>query len=310
MKSSARPRTRCFLGCVIAFGLTACGSSVYSSAARDDSAAARKEDAIIALNGSDYEKASDTLARLWQEGRTNELAQLYGIALLGRAGIDLFEQVTNALAEAGKSGQKKEGSAGNKILDTISAILPDMTDAQLAFVRSAITVLQAAPDQTNAGLKFQKCLTAGIYAAPTLSGITTSVASLQATLDALPGKLQSSGTTCGASAATIAEVGAELNAAIAAAGRLSQRLADVSSVVGECLPGGSGEKVNEITSKVSRLTANADKGCGVPVNQQLGRFTLPTCMNAFVASSGSGTAGNGVVEGCELFVNCSNGSCF
>ena len=298
--------------CVV---MASCGTSIYKPVGKSKSDEAKKEDAILALNNDDYEQATARLGELWDKSKSNEIAQLYAIALVGKAGINLFKSVTDALtADSASSSADEKSSAGNKVLDKISNLIPDLSDAQLAEIKYAIDVLQAAPNQTSTGLKFQKCLVAGIYAAPALAGITTTVAKIQTTLNALPAKLGTStgSNACTASADAENQAGQELSDVITAAGKLASRVTEISAIVGACLPAGSGEAVNEVTAKVTKLKTNADKGCAIPATQTIGAFTLPSCMNTFISSGGGATAvaSDGLVAGCEVFLNCSDGKCF
>ena len=292
--------------------LAACGQSLYAPAANKDTAEARKEAAVIALDKDDYQGAANSMAKLWETDKTNENAQLYAISLLGVAGFSLFDVVKSALTSA--SSTSKESSAGNAILDQIAGVIgTNVTEEQLGTIRAAIDILEAAPDQTSAGLKFQKCLTAGIYAAPTLGGLAAKLAALNATLQSLPTKLAASGSSCGASASEVTAIGNELTGVITDAALLAARVKDIEAVVGKCLPAGSASSVNEITTKVNALATNADKGCAIPATQTIGTYTLPTCMNTFVLAAGGSTAvaSDKKIAGCEVFLNCTGSSaCF
>jgi hypothetical protein len=291
-----------------------CGKSLYSVAANKKSDDAVYQDAILALNNDDYDTAADKLESLWNKKETQDLAQLFAISLLGKAGFSLFDVIQKALSAVSESDGDKDGSTGNAILDKISSVVgSSVTDDQLDTIKKAISILSQAPDQANTGLKFQKCLTAGIYAAPTLAGLTTTIAKLNTTLEALPTKLGSSGFTCGASSTVVNEVGEELSEVITQAASLATRVQDIESIVGACLPEGSTSNVNEVTTKVTNLATKSDKGCSIPASQQIGTFTLPSCMNDFVLASGGSTAAanDNKIAGCEVFLNCSGGtSCF
>jgi hypothetical protein len=295
------------------FVLPGCGKSIYSPAAQKQTDEALKEEAVIALNSSDYDKAEKPLEKLWKEQKTNELAQLYAVTLLGKAGFDLFDVVKKALLSISDSSEK-QSAAGNAILDRISNVVgSELTQVQFDYLKQAIDVLLAAPDQKNAGVAFQKCLTAGIYAAPTLANLASQVTEIKATLQALPSRVQASGSSCGASTATINAIGEDLTALITSTATMASRIKDIESIMGECLPKGSAAGVNEITSKVAKLSTQADKGCTIPSNQTIGAYTLPSCMNTFVLASGgsSAQASDGTIAGCEVFIHCSSpNSCF
>jgi hypothetical protein len=290
----------------------ACGKSLYSPAANKDTDESRREAAIIALNDEDYDTAVENMNTLWAKSKSNENAQLLAISLLGSAGFSLFDVVRNALESASET--TKDSAAGNAILDRITAVVGDgVTDAQLVIIRLAIDVLKAAPDQASAGLKFQTCLTAGIYAAPTLGSLSSKVAALNTSLQTLPTRLQATGASCGASAATVSSIGAELTDVLTETALLASRINDIKDVLGDCLPAGSADQVNELTTQVTSLATKADKGCTIPSSQAIGSYTLPSCMNTFVRAAGGSTAraSDGTIAGCEVFLNCTGGSsCF
>ena len=94
---------------------------------------------------------------------------------------------------------------------------------------------------------------------------------------------------------------------------LANRIQEVQTIMGDCLPSGAAEAVNQITRKIAKLTTNADKGCSIPSTQKIGNFTLPTCLNDFVLASGGNTAvaSDKKIAGCEVFLNCAGStSCF
>jgi len=307
MRFKIVPLLAVFLSCV------SCGRSVYSPAATKDTDEGLKEDAIIALNGDDYVTATSRLEELWTRVKTNETAQLYAISLLGTSGFNLFDLVKKALTSV-TDESKKSSSAGNAILDKISAIVgTNVTDLQLDTMKKAIDILAAAPDQTSAGLKFQKCLTAGLYAAPTLGALTARIATINTTLNTLPAKLGAVGASCSASASEVSTLGAQLTGIINDTATLAARIKSIETVVGECLPKEATSSVNTITTQVNKLSTSADKGCTIPATQVIGSYTLPSCMNDFVLAAGGSTAvsGDKKIAGCEVFLNCSGGStCF
>jgi hypothetical protein len=315
MKILIQSKTLHFFVTLVTLGsvLNACGKSIYSPAANKKTNDAVLQDAILALNSDRYEEASSKLESVWESNKTLEISQLYSISLLGQAGFSLFDVIKKALATVTDSNSK-QNSAGNAILDKISSIVgTNLTEAQYTLLKKAVTVLNSADDQSNAGLKFQKCLTAGIYAAPTIAGLSSSILELQTKLKELPTKLSASGATCGASSATINETGASLTLTISQAASLASKIQDIESVMGDCLPAGTAESVNQITKKVANLVTKADKGCSIPSTQTVGSYTLPSCMNTFVLESGGSTAvsGDKKLSGCEVFLNCVGASsCF
>ena len=317
---------------LVSIALLGCGSSLFSSFGKNESEESLKTDAILALNKSDFETATTKMEKLWNLGPTNQKAQLYAISLVGLAGFDLFCIIKQAVASLQKSPltegdsckkdatpsatatpTSSDSSSGTQILSILSQFVgTSITDENEARLKKAIEILSLAPDAKDAGIVFQKCLTGGIYSVPTLSELTTSISSIQSTLQSLPTKLgaASGSTTCNASTTVVDEAGAELTSLLTNVANVSKAVEILSNVLGECLPADSKESVNAVTAQVNKIVAAADKGCSIPSTQQLGNYTLPSCMNSFVTSSSTtAVASDGIIAGCELFINCAGGSC-
>lgn len=310
-----------------------CGKSIYKPVSSNKSDEAKTQDAIIALNNDKYGEASAKLSEVWSTNKGNEIAQLYSVAILGEAGVNLFCLVKQSLSisagqdpnsspscphvtiseSATTSTTSNTTASGNDILNNISALVASsLTDDALVKIKSAIEILKLAQDQTSPGIVFQKCLIGGIYAAPALTSLLSSIETIKATLAALPAKVGASTGSCTGSAAAVAEAGQELTNIITTVGKLSARISDVTEILGSCLPAGSTDSVNSLTKQVTSLLEKADKGCNIPATGDLGAsVALPTCMNSFITASSSGAvAGDKIVSGCEIFLNCSGGSCF
>lgn len=292
--------------------LGSCGKSLYQPVSSNTSLEAKKQDAIIALDNDDYTTANARLAEIWATQKTDEIAQLYAIAILGDAGINLFKLVQDAIkALTAKSGSTDNDQDGSQILTAIADLVKDtLTDAALLKVKDALGILAQAPTQSSVGIVFQKCLTAGIYAAPSLTSLLTGITDIQSQLQNLPNDLAVVSGSCTAGATKVAEVGASLTSLISRVGTLATRISEVQSVLGSCLPASATDQVNKITTQVSKLLAAADKGCSIPSTQKLGSFELPACMNTFVtATTSDAKADDKIVSGCEVFLNCASGAC-
>jgi hypothetical protein len=298
-------------------GAVACGTSLYRPFSAKETTQALREETLIQLNNGNYDTAVEYAEKLWNKNKSNDSASLYSIALASQAGVGLFDLIVSTIeksASTTNSSTSAGNSAGNGVFDSLSTVLPSFTDTQLNTLKQAIDVLDSAPDKTSSKLLFQRCLTAAIYTLPTLKGLQSGITKLQSTLSELPSKLgSSSSTSCTASTDTINTTAAELSDAITNLGTVTTNFASAIAIIGECFPSSEGkDSLNTVTQQVSKLTSAADKGCAVPTTQKIGNYTLPSCLNDTVAASGgsSAIANDGKIAGCELFINCSSGSCF
>ncbi|MEN9529971.1 MAG: hypothetical protein RI932_1844 [Pseudomonadota bacterium] len=298
-----------------AMALSSCGTSLYRPISNKETADALREQTIMLLNSGDYEEAVSTAEKLWAKEVSNETASLYSIALASTAGIGLFDltvsSIKTASTQTGTGSQTN--SAGNSVFNSLSNALPDFTEEQLSRIKKSIDVLDAAPEKRAPGLVFQRCLTAGIYTVPTVKNLQQSITSVQTTLSALPSKLGSgSGSACSASSATINSAAEDVSASIKNLGTISGNFASAMNTMAECFPSAEGkDSLNTVSQQVSKLRTNADKGCAIPATQKIGSYTLPSCLNDTITNTGGATAvaGDGIIAGCELFLNCSSGSC-
>jgi 7-keto-8-aminopelargonate synthetase-like enzyme len=153
----------------------------------------------------------------------------------------------------------------------------------------------------------QNCLIGGFYAIPALIEMESTTQNLKQTLSSLPGQVGASGANCTASTETINNVSTNLSNVINEAALIAVRINDVQAVLGGCLPASSSDSINQLTAKVTNLKTNSDKGCSIPQDQMVQGITLPNCMNSVIANTGgnSAVAGDGKIEGCELFMHCS-----
>jgi len=301
--------------CAATSVLNSCGTSLYRPISSKETAAALKEQTIMLLNGGDYEDAVLSAEKLWGKEASNESASLYAIALASTAGIGLFDLTVNSIKSASTttSTGTQANSAGNSVFNSLSNALPNFTAAQLSRIKKSIEILDKAPDKRASGIIFQRCLTAGIYTVPTLKNLQQSITTVQTTLNGLPSKLGSgAGTTCSASTSTINTTAEEVSASINNLGTISSDFSSAMTTVSECFPSSEGkDSLNTVSQQVSKLRTNADKGCTIPANQKIGTYTLPSCLNDTIAATGGATAvaGDGIIAGCELFLNCPSGSC-
>jgi hypothetical protein len=299
------------------FTAISCGTSLYRPLAAKETNEALREETLLQLNEGNYDSAAETAKKLWEKQQTNENASLYAIALSSQAGVGLFDLIVNTIQKTTSttSNSTAGSSTGNSVFNSLSSALPTFTASQLESLKTAINILDAAPEKTATKLLFQRCLTAAIYAIPQIKNLQTGITAVQTTLTGLPTRLgtSSGGTGCSASTETINTAASELSSAIQNLGTITTDFASALSIVGECFPSSQGkDSLNTVSQQVTKLTSNADKGCSIPTTQKIGSYTLPSCLNDTIAATGgnTATAGDGKIAGCELFINCTSGSCF
>ena len=299
------------------FSIMSCGTSLYRPLAAKETTDALREETLLQLNEGNYDSAATIAKKLWEKQQTNENASLYAIALSSQAGVGLFDLIVNTIEKTTSTSSNSSAgtSAGNNVFNSLSSALPTFTSSQLESLKTAINILDSAPEKTATKLLFQRCLTAAIYAIPQIKNLQTGITSVQTTLTNLPSRLGTTagGTGCSASTETINAAATELSSAIQSLGSITTDFASALSIVGECFPSSQGkDSLNTVSQQVTKLTTNADKGCSIPSTQKIGSYTLPTCLNDTIAATGGNTAvaGDGKIAGCELFVNCTSGSCF
>ena len=298
--------------------LLSCGTSLYRPISSKETAEALREETLLLLNSGQYENAVATAEKLWSKDKTNESASLYSVALLGSAGVGLFDLTVNSIknATSGSSQTASSGqssAAGNNVFNSLSSLLPTFTPEQTEKLKKSIEILDSAPHKKASNLVFQRCLTAGIYTVPTITNLQKSISSVQATLSSLPSKLGSgSGSSCSATASEINSAATEVSTSINGLASLAGDFATAMTIIGECFPTSDGKaSLNSVSQQVSKLLENADKGCSIPQTQKIGNYTLPSCLNDTITATGanSAQAGDGTIAGCELFINCPAGSC-
>lgn len=305
---------------MLALSLTSCGTSFYRPFSQKETSQSLREETLIQLNEGNYESASESAKKLWDKEATNESASLYSIALASQAGVGLFDLIVktiegSATGGATNSASPAASSTGNSVFNSLDKLLPSFTSNQLSTLKKAIDILDAAPEKNASRILFQRCLTAAIYVIPTIKNLQTNITAMQSTLASLPSKLGtgSSGTTCSASTTAINAAATEVSTTITNLGQITTDFSTTMSIVGECFPSSEGkDTLNAISQQVTKLTTNADKGCSVPATQKIGTYTLPSCLNDTIAATGGNTAvaGDKVIAGCELFINCASGTCF
>lgn len=310
MKKNLLSQPLCFL-CL--FALTACGTSLYRPLAGKETPAALREETLVQLNSGNYDAALQSAEKLWDKEKTNSSASLYAITLSSIAGVGLFDLTINSIKAVSSQSSQSSSSSGNSVFNSLSTLLPSFTTTQLASLKKSIEILDSAPNKTASDLLFQRCLTAGIYTIPTIKNLQTSLTAVQTTLTELPTKLGSgSGTGCSASTATINTAASELSSSIGSLTTIAEDFASAMSIISDCFPSSEGkDTLNSVSQQVSKLKQNADKGCAIPNTQKIGSYTLPSCLNDTITALGgnSALANDGEIAGCELFLNCSSGSC-
>ncbi len=290
----------------------ACGKSVYSPVSKNDSTEAVRQDAIVALDNGNYSRASEKLASLWGNDKSNSIAQLYGIALLGEGGFDLFEIMRNALALV--SGTSSGGTdIMNQMTDNSNAIFGGtITPERQAYAKRAFDVLGEAANPADSGIHFQRCLTASIYSVPILQAVASLEVKLKE-IETATAALGGSGAYCSvATGSAINALGQSLTEVVATAGLVAQEIKPVSESLDQCL-GSSGSSASKIVSQIQGIVTKADKGCSfdAALPLSLGKVTLPVCLGQYLASASAGAvAGDGKISGCELLLHCSGGACF
>ncbi|MEY3903479.1 MAG: hypothetical protein RL189_2785 [Pseudomonadota bacterium] len=313
-------RTATFLlgtaGIFLSSALVSCGTSIYRPFSIKDSNDALREETLIQLNQGNYDSAAASAKKLWDKDKSNNSASLYSIALASQSGVGLFDLIVNTIDKStNSSSSSTSGGSGNNVFNTLESVLPNFTQAQLDTLKQAIEILDTAPEKNSSKLLFQRCLTAAIYTIPTLKNLQAGITSVQSTLNGLPSKLGTGagGTGCSASAESISAAAAELSSAINDLGDITTDFTTALSIVGECFPSSQGkDTLNTVSQQVSKLKTAADKGCAVPATQKIGSYTLPSCLNDTITATGGGSASanDGKIDGCELFINCTSGSCF
>lgn len=304
---------RNFISVIMVATATACGFSVYSPVTPESSEKAQMEKAILAMNKGEYRTARNALQEVWKVDKSTKTSQLYANAILGDAGFDLY----NIILEVVKSATDADLSSANDVLEALSDILTVEASAQqLNDLNLTLSVLNSAENQSSKALEFQKCLIVGIYAVPVLSGITESISNIQSTLDDLPQRLAVDPTdnrTCTATTEVIEGVGNDLSSLIGDIGNIASRLSDINAVIQNCstlTENAPTDSVNSLTTQVNTVIASADQGCSLPENGLIGSQLFPSCMSSYLEnSSENATAGDGIVSGCEVFLNCSQGNC-
>jgi hypothetical protein len=302
--------------------LLSCGTSLYRPAASKETNDALKEETLIQLNQGNYDSAAIYAEKLWNKDKSNESASLLSIALASQAGVGLFDLIVSTIektsggtSSSSTSSTTASQSTGNGVFNSLTSVLPSFTTTQMSKLKQAIDVLDAAPDKKAGNLLFQRCLTAAIYTIPTLKNFQTSLTNVQTTLSGLPAKLGTpqGQTSCNASADTINNAATEFSNSLTELAALTTNFNTALSIIGDCFPSSQGkDSLNTVSQQISKLSTNADKGCSIPTNQKVGTYTLPSCLNDTVTATGGETAvaNDGQIAGCELFINCTSGSCF
>lgn len=271
------------------------------------------EQGVLAMNKQDFNTARKAFSEIWKSDKSNKIAQLYANAVLSDAGFDLYDIIVNVI----ESANSEDLTSANDVLSALSEVLTvEASASQLDDLNLSLDILTEAENQSSSALEFQKCLIVGIYSIPVINGITESISTIQSTLDTLPERLNvdtGDGRTCQASASVVEETGASLTALISEVGAISERVDDINEIIQNCntiAANSPSDQVNDLTQNIDSIIESADQGCTVPNLGVLGNRILPSCMASYVQETAeSAIAGDGVVSGCEVFLNCAGGNC-
>lgn len=325
-------RAHIIIACCAASLLTAsCGKSLYGAFAKKETNESKLENAKIALDNSDFETARSILSGLWDSSKSNEVAQLYVISMLGTVNLDIFSLIKKTLAltdttktlemdnreiytnfpnsyqASGTSSSKSTSTPGNSIVDNIKKVLPTdiNNDNVTSTLKTAILVLSDAPDKTAA--MPLTCFVGAIYTNLVLTSIETTIKTLRTSMSSNLAKLGTSCTTTDGQTA-----GNNIKASLTSLSNVTAAMDELVTAASGCL--GAQAAVNSIKTSLDALYAKADTGCTIPTTGNIGGFSFPTCANTFIESAGgsSSKAGDKALDGCELFVNCvgTTASCF
>lgn len=122
---------------------TGCGGNIFEGMVDNDSSAAKKEDAKIALDKGNYPEAISQLKELCGNDLTNlncdndtksDLASAY----MGAAGLDVLKLIDAADQLSGQSTAKSD-------FTTFSQLLPEQTNENVTNMYNAVTVLSSIP---------------------------------------------------------------------------------------------------------------------------------------------------------------------
>lgn len=306
---------RQFLFCmaVLLCVLTAssCDHSVYTGLADKNTVEARQEEGRAALDRRDYDSAIPILAGVWEEDKSATSAQLYAVALMGKAKIDLFSLVKAALINCETtSAQKKLCTKPKVLLNYLAKVLPTNieNDDVLTSLKNSVSILKQASEQNDVGPLM--CFTGGLYVHLLLTSLREETTSLR---DIALNGIPRMGEQCQSSSAN--ETTKRLYSTLNHLGTISTNLSEMVTSVGECLKFTIQTSENEtvdIQKALSQFVSRADTGCDLSGNVTVGGLVeVPQCLKASIQNAAPFSSRNdGKIDGCELFINCLSGSCF
>lgn len=280
----------------------ACSTNIYKPLATQDSEAAQKEEALMALDSGNYAKAEPILQKLWSKNKSSEISQLYAVSMLGSVGLDIFSVISNAMSSC--SGDE---CSGNGLMSQLSSALPSNINREQAKekLKNSVEVLKG--EEVGTATSPLLCFAGGIYSNFVIEDLQTQIEEIQTTLKT---DLESLPTACQGGSADVEAVGAKVQSSVTQLGEIATNLKEVTSTVGACLSQVSSGSENGVQEMLSKFETNADKGCVLPPSGTIGQLPMPACMADFVTAGATASAGDGRVDGCELFINCATGECF
>ncbi len=302
-----RTRSRIFLVLSLV-GLGACGQNIFKNAVPAKSDKARMAEARVKLDDGDYAGATKALDGM--DGDSNERRILMVASRLGEAGFVLWEQILTVIDNATRSsGVSGVDQYFNQLNDTVFGVGTERTERMQA-LSSGLDILAESPDPLERSVNNLRCFVAGVLALPTVIDGQMAIQSVNQTLVAIKDSASSGGTT----AADCPKVG-ELNTAMTTITTVRTRFSSIVASVDGC-PfidlSSTANDLNEIETKLNRLTSVADKGCQAVPPCTAGPICDALklgCVQQVIADGG--VAGDGVVSSCEMVQHCSNSAgCF
>lgn len=289
----------------LALAAVSCSVNIYKPAAKSDKPFVKKEQALMALDDKDFETAEDILAELWGDSKDNELTQLYAVSILGSIGLDIFSVLSKSMTSCQEGGD--DDCSGNDLISRLNAALPDDFNSTTGIPRlkDAIDVLNQAPDKT--AVLPLSCFAGGIYMNLVVTDLKTQIATIQTNIK---NDIAAVGQSCAGGTKSSNEVGTGIQASLNALGTIASNIQSVTEAVGSCVSAATGgdSAVNDIQQTLTKFYTNADNGCVIPSSQVVSGISFPTCMNSFL-SDATALAGDKIISGCEVFMNCSSGQC-
>ena len=283
--------------------------------AKDDPDA-QMEEARMLMDEKKYEEAANLLEPLIDsEGKdSNEARLLYAAAELGVAKLDIWSIISSILdSQDDAAGSEASGGIDgifNALSDTVLGTGADR-EARIEALVDAITTLRSAPDPDEPRVQNTACLLAGILAVPTLADAKTALDSATSALQSIRDAAQSGGTECPnlslieTASTAVASASTKFSLVLQAAANCSFLNVQQAAAA-----------MNTVEEQMRLLTDNTDKGCDslptCPAALPSCHDLFPTCVQqALKVGTSTAVAGDGIIAGCELMLNCTvASSCF